>query len=125
LFVFGGGGGNVGDTATFTNQTIYGAFYNSTSDTMIITQMQIGLQGTSPSIVTRVYWNDSLNVTAGATSLTASGTTATNIYTGTTVTTFANTKIPPGVWIWCVTPTVTTKPTFMSVTLIGYKKQRF
>lgn len=125
LFVFGGGGGNSGDTATFNTSTIYGAFFNSLSDTLNITRMQIGLQGTSPNVTVRVYWNDSLNVTAGATPLTTSGTAATNTTTGTSVTTFLNTKIPPNVWVWCVTSGVTTKPTFMSVTLIGYKKQIF
>jgi hypothetical protein len=125
LFAFGGGGGNAGDTASFSTSTIYGAFFNSLSDTLNITSMQIGLQGSSPSVTVRVYWNDSLNVTAGATPLTTSGTNATNTTTGTTVTSFANTKIPPNVWVWCVTSAVTTKPTFMSVTLIGYKKQIF
>lgn len=125
LFVFGGGGGNSSDTATFTTSTIYGAFFNSLSDTMIITRMQIGLQGTSPNVTVMVYWNDSLNVTAGAVPLVSAGTAATNIYTGTSATTFTNIKIPPNVWVWCVTSTVTTKPTFLSVTLIGYKKPIF
>lgn len=125
LFVFGGGGGNTADTATFNTSTIYGAFFNSLSDTLNITQLQVVLQGSSPSVTIRIYWNDSLNVTAGATALTASGTSVTNTTTGTTVTTFANNKIPPNVWVWCVTSAVTTKPTFMSATLIGYKKQIF
>jgi len=123
LFVFGGGGANAGDTASFTPSTVYGSFFNSLNDTLVITRMQIGLQGTSPNVTIKVYWNDSLNVTAGATSLTVSGSTATNIYTGTTVTTFTNYKIPPNVWVWCMTTVVTTKPTYMTATLIGYKKR--
>lgn len=123
LFVFGGGGANAGDTSSFTTSTIYGAFFNSLSDTLVLTRMQIGLQGTSPNVTVRVYWNDSLNVTAGATALTTSGSVATNIYGGTSVTSFANNKIPPNVWVWCKTSAVTTKPTFLSVTLIGYKKR--
>lgn len=123
LFVFGGGGANAGDTASFTPSTVYGSFFNSLNDTLVITRMQIGLQGTSPNVTVKVYWNDSLNVTAGATSLTTSGTTATSTATGTSVTTFTNYKIPPNVWVWCVTPVVTTKPTYMTATLIGYKKR--
>jgi len=123
LFAFGGGGANAGDTASFTPSTVYGSFFNSLNDTLVITRMQIGLQGTSPNVTIKVYWNDSLNVTAGATSLTVSGSTATNIYTGTTVTTFTNYKIPPNVWVWCMTTVVTAKPTYMTATLIGYKKR--
>ena len=123
LFIFGGGGANAGDTATFTPSTVYGSFFNSLNDTLVITRMQIGLQGTSPNVTIKVFWNDSLNVTAGATALTASGSAATNIYTGTTVTAFTNYKIPPGVWVWCMTTVVTTKPTYMTATLIGYKKR--
>lgn len=123
LISFGGGGANAGDTASFTTSTIYGAVFTGLSDTLTITRMMIGLKGTSPNVTVRIYWNDSLGVTAGATALTASGTAATDIYTGTSVTSFANTKIPPGNWVWCTTSVVTAKPSFMSVTLIGTKNR--
>jgi len=123
LASFAGGGANAGDTTAFTTSTIYGSFFNSLSDTLVITNLRIGLQGTSPSVGVTVYWNDSLAVTAGATKLVNAGSTATNIYTGTSVTSFDNTKIPPGVWVWVQTTAVTTKPTYMTATLIGYKKR--
>lgn len=122
LMVFGGGGANSDDTSVFTTSTMYGSLWTAITDTFVITKMVIGLQGTSPSVLVRVYWSATLG-SGSPTSLTASGTTATNTTTGTIVTTFSNSKIPPGNFIWCTTPTVTTKPTFMTVTLIGYKSR--
>jgi len=124
MFVFGAGSGAAGDTSAFSTSALYGSFYNNGSDTILVTSLQIGLQGTSPSINATVYFNDSLAVTAGATKLVNAGSTATNIYTGTTVSSFDNTKIPPGNWVWVQTGTVTTKPTFFVLTLIGYKIRR-
>lgn len=122
LASFGAGSGAAGDTAAFSTSAIYGSFYNGGPDTMFVTSYRIGLQGTSPSITATVYYNDSLNVTAGATQLVVGGTSATNIYTGTNATP-TNQSIPPGNWVWVKTPTVTTKPTYFSLTLIGYKKK--
>lgn len=124
LASFGAGSVALSDTLAFTTSAIYGSFYNSGSDTLVITSVQVGLQGTSPSINTKIWFNDSLNVTAGATALVNAGNTCTNIYTGTTISSFDNTKIPPGNWVWVSTPTVTTKPTYFSLTLIGYKSRR-
>lgn len=123
LASFGGGSGAAGDTAVFSTSAIYGSFFNSGYDTLYITRIQVGLQGTSPSVAVKVWYNDSLNVTAGGTALVTAGNTCTDIYTGTSITTFDNYKIPPGVWVWVATPTVTTKPTYFTLTLIGYKKR--
>ncbi len=125
IATFGGGGGNAGDTTSFTTSTIYGSFYTGEGlDTLSITGMNIGLQGTSPNVTVTVYWNDSLNVTAGAVKLVNAGSAATNIYTGTSVTTFDNWKIPPGVWVWVKTTVVATKPTYLTVTLQGFREGR-
>lgn len=124
LAAFGGGSGNAGDTVAFTTSTIYGSFYNYGSDTLIITKMQVGLQGTSANVDVQCYWNDSLNVIAGASVLLADeNRNCTNIYTGTSLVSLINYKIPPGVWVWVKTPIVTTKPTYFSLSLIGYKKR--
>lgn len=123
LASFGAGAGLSTDTAAFQTTSIYGSFYNDGSDTLIVTKLKIGLQGSSPSITADVFWNDSLNVSAGATKLVTAGTAATNIYEGTTVTSFDNTKIPPGNWIWVKTSSLSTKPTYFSLSLIGYKKR--
>ena len=120
---FGGGGGQAGDTTTFSTSTIYGSFYNDGSDTLVITSIRAVLQGSSPSLVPTVYFNDSLNVTAGATKLVNSPATLTNTATGASATP-DNKKIPPGVWVWVKTETVTTKPTYFSLTILGYKKRR-
>lgn len=123
LASFGGGSGAAGDTIVFSTTALYGSFFNSSYDTLYITRIQVGLQGSSPSVLVKVWYNDSLNVTAGATALVTAGNTCTNTYTGTSITTFNNYKIPPGVWVWVATPTVTTKPTYFTLTLIGYKKR--
>ncbi len=123
LASFGAGGSNAGDTTSFTTSTIYGSFYNDGSDTLVITSIRAVLQGSSPSLVPTVYYNDSINVTAGATKLVNSPSALTNTAVGVSSTP-DNKKIPPGVWVWVKTETVTTKPTYFSLTLIGYKKRK-
>jgi hypothetical protein len=123
LAVFGAGSGAAGDTAAFSTSAVYGSFYNAGSDTLIITQMRAGVLGTSPSITTEVYWNDSLNITAGATILVSGGTSVTGTIGATNVTSFTNNKIPPNVWVFVRTSAVETKPTYFTLTLLGYKKR--
>jgi len=124
LAVFGAGSGAAGDTAAFSTSAVYGSFYNAGSDTLIITQMRAGVLGTSPSITTEVYWNDSLNVIGGgATLLVTGGTSVTGTIGATNVTSFTNNKIPPNVWVFVRTSAVATKPTYFTLTLLGYKKR--
>jgi hypothetical protein len=123
LAVFGAGSGAAGDTAAFSTSAVYGSFYNAGSDTLIITQMRAGVLGTSPNITTEVYWNDSLNITAGATILVSGGTSVTGTIADTNVTSFTDNKIPPGVWVFVRTSAVATKPTYFTLTLLGYKKR--
>jgi hypothetical protein len=123
LAVFGAGSGAAGDTAAFSTSAVYGSFYNAGSDTLIITQMRAGVLGTSPSITTEVYWNDSLNITAGATILVSGGTSVTGTIGATNVTSFTDNKIPPNVWVFVRTSAVATKPTYFTLTLLGYKKR--
>jgi hypothetical protein len=123
LAVFGAGSGAAGDTLAFSTSALYGSFYNAGSDTLIITQMRAGVLGTSPSITTEVYWNDSLNITAGATILVSGGTSVTGTIGETNVTSFTNNKIPPNVWVFVRTSAVATKPTYFTLTLLGYKKR--
>jgi hypothetical protein len=123
LAVFGAGSGAAGDTAAFSTSAVYGSFYNAGSDTLIITQMRAGVLGTSPSITTEVYWNDSLNITAGATILVSGGTSVTGTIGETNVTSFTDNKIPPNVWVFVRTSAVATKPTYFTLTLLGYKKR--
>jgi hypothetical protein len=124
LVSFGAGSGAAGDTSAFSVSAVYGSFYNDGSDTLIITQMRAGVLGTSPSITTEIYWNDSLNITDGATILVSGGTSVTGTIGATNVTSFTNNKIPPGVWVFCRTSAVATKPTYFTLTLLGYKKRK-
>lgn len=124
LAVFGAGSGAAGDTAAFSTSAVYGSFYNAGNDTLIITQMRAGVLGTSPSITTEVYWNDSLNVIGGgATLLVTGGTSVTGTIGATNVTSFTNNKIPPNMWVFVRTSAVATKPTYFTLTLLGYKKR--
>jgi hypothetical protein len=123
LAVFGAGSGAAGDTLAFSTSAVYGSFYNAGSDTLIITQMRAGVLGTSPNITAEVYWNDSLNITAGATILVSGGTSVTGTIGATNVTSFTNNKIPPNVWVFVRTSAVATKPTYFTLTLLGYKKR--
>jgi hypothetical protein len=124
LAVFGAGSGAISDTAAFTTSAVYGSFYNAGNDTLIITQMRAGVLGTSPNITTEVYWNDSLNVTAGATILVTGGTSVTGTIGATNVTSFTNNKIPPNNWVFVRTSAVATKPTYFTLTLLGYRKRQ-
>ena len=124
LAAFGAGSGAAGDTLAFTTSAVYGSFYNAGNDTLIITQMRAGVLGTSPSITTEVYWNDSLNITAGATILVTGGTSVTGTIGATNVTSFTNNKIPPNNWVFVRTSAVATKPTYFTLTLLGYRKRQ-
>ena len=120
---FGAGARLPGDTAAFTDSTIYGSFYNDGEDTLVITAMRIVMQGTNDTLTINVEWNDSLNTTG--TKLKTAYAAANNNYTGNSYTSFDNTKIPPGNHVWCKSPTVIPgrRPTYLSVTLIGYKNE--
>jgi len=125
LAVFGAGSGAAGDTAAFSTSAVYGSFYNAGNDTLIITQMRAGVLGTSPNITTEVYWNDSLNVIGGgATLLVTGGTSVTGTIGATNVTSFTNNKIPPNNWVFVRTSAVATKPTYFTLTLLGYRKRQ-
>lgn len=121
---FGAGSGAAGDTSAFSTTALYGSFYlNAGADTIIITGYTGVVQGTSASVTPTIWFNDSLNVTAGGTRVVNSPAAVTSTTTGNTVTSLDNTKIPPGNFVWVTTGTVTTKPTYFNLTLIGYRKR--
>ena len=119
LAVFNVGSAAAGDTAAFSTSTLAGSFYLDGTDTMFVTSYRVALQGTSASITPEVWFNDSLNVTAGGTRL-ATGSAITNLTTGTSVTPTTN-KIPPGNFVFVRFSAVTTKPTYFTLTLFGYR----
>ncbi len=119
LATFTVGSAAAGDTAAFSTSTLAGSFYLSGTDTLFITSYTVALQGTSPSITPEVWFNDSLNVTAGGTLL-ATGSAITNTTTGTSVTATTN-KIPQGNFVFVRFSAVTTKPTYFTLTLFGYR----
>ena len=120
LAVFNVGSAAAGDTAAFSTSTLAGSFYLDGTDTMFVTSYRVALQGTSASITPEVWFNDSLNVTAGGTKLVNSPSAITNLTTGTSVTPDTN-KIPPGNFVFVRFSAVTTKPTYFTLTLFGYR----
>ena len=99
---FGAGSGAAGDTAAFTTSAYYGSFYNSTTDTIVVTAIDKAIL--VGSVSDTLFYN---------TTLTTSGATAIAV----------GTKIPPGKYVFSRTPAITTKPTYLSITLIGYRKR--
>lgn len=134
IFVFGAGGGNAADTAVFTTSTLYGAFYNGGSDTIVATELRaVMVAGDTPSgtdtLAIQVYWNDTLNVTTGAsvTLLNSADLGINSVTTGTSDTSFDNSKIPPNVWVFMRSPGVVTgrKPNMLVATLMGYRIPKY
>jgi hypothetical protein len=119
LATFGGGSGISTDTAAFNVGALYGSFYNSDNVTLTVSKIQIVLQGTSPSITVNLYYGTSLN--SGGTAINSGGTVCSNTSTGTSVSGL-NIKIAPNNWVWCTSNAITTKPTYLSATIIGTKK---
>lgn len=114
--------GAAGDTANFrtfaTHGYTYGAFFWDGSDTLVVTKL-IGWVNSGGSVAIQVSW-DANNEDATPTNLNTSAPTITSSTTGNSDTAFDNAEIPPQRWVWLTTPTVTTQPTKLRVTLIGY-----
>ena len=124
-FPFGGGGGNLADTASFTNSTYYGSFFNKGSDTLLVRSIYgIIVTGSGTSTIgVQLYWNDTLKYTT-ADSLNAAPFTVNSTTTGNEDVSFFHYIIPPNVWVWMMSPTISVgnKPSMLSVTM-SYSKQ--
>lgn len=127
LFVFGGGGGNDGDTTAITTNTLYGAFFNAGSDTLVVTQLRVAMEaGTTPlgtdTVSVHISWD--INLKDGSPTLLNTNPLGCNSITGGTVdASFAASKIPPSVWVWATTPGVVVgrKPSMVVMQISGYK----
>lgn len=127
LFIFGAGSGFSADTALFNNNRLAGAFYNSGSDTLYVTELRgVLVEGTgTETIDVQVSWD--ANMKDGTpTNLNTSPLTVTSMTTGTSDTTFDNNGIPPGVWVWCTMTGASSgnKPTMLILTMTGFKRNR-
>ena len=123
--VFGLGGGLTADTASFNDNAIIGQFFNKGSDTIFITSMMcILVEGTGTETVdVQVSWHATFK-SGSATNLNAAAYTVTSITTGNEDTSFANSTIPPNVFVWCTISGVSAgnRPSYLGVTLSGYKR---
>ena len=124
LVTFGAGTGLAADTALMNNGVLIGSFYNEGSDTLIITQL-VGIlkEGTgTETISVQISWHATF-LSGSATSLNAAALAITSLTTGTIDTSFVNAKIPPNVFVWGILSGASTdnKPTYLNVTLSGYK----
>jgi hypothetical protein len=118
------GSGLVKDTALFQNNAVTGAYYIDGSDTLVVTSMandMIEGAGTE-SVGVQVSWHSTL-LSGSATNLNSSAYTVTSMTTGNIDESFAENKIPPGVWVWSRLSGITSgnKPSFLATTLSGYK----
>jgi hypothetical protein len=127
LMVFGGGGGQAGDTAVFSTSTIYGSFYNAGSDSLKITELRVIMLGdATDTLSVDILWDVNLN-DGTPTELNADPLPVNSFTTGDTDTAFGTAKIPPGVWVWCETPGVVAgrKPTYFNAQISGYKIPKY
>ncbi len=127
LFIFGAGGGLTSDTALFNNNVIAGVFYNSGVDTLVVTEIRgVMAEGTgTETINVQVSWHATFK-SESATNLNSAAFTITSITTGTADTSFNGNNIPPGVFVWCTLSGASkdNKPTLLSLTMSGYKRNR-
>lgn len=127
LFIFGTGSGYSADTALFNDNRLAGAFYNSGSDTLYVTELRgVLVEGTgTETIDVQVSWDVNMkDVTP--TNLNTTALTITSMTTGTADASFNNNGIPPGVWVWCTLSGASSdnKPTMLILTMTGYKRNR-
>lgn len=127
LFVFGLGSGHSTDTALFNNGRLAGAFYNSGSDTLYVTELRgVLVEGTGiETIDVQVSWHANMR-DVSAVNLNTSAITINNMTTGTSDVSFNNNGIPPGQWVWCVLSGASSgnKPTALMLTMTGYRRNR-
>jgi hypothetical protein len=127
LFVFGLGSGHSTDTALFNNGRLAGAFYNSGSDTLYVTELRgVLVEGTGmETIDVQVSWHTNMR-DVSAINLNTTALTINNMTTGTSDTSFNNNGIPPGRWVWCVLSGASSgnKPTALMLTMTGYRRNR-
>jgi hypothetical protein len=127
LFVFLFGGGLIADTAVFNDNAIAGCFFNKGSDTLIITELRgVLAEGTGTETVSvQISWHATFK-SGSATDLNGSALAITSTTTGTVDASFAANTIPPNVFVWCKISGVSAgnRPSFLSVTLSGHKKNR-
>jgi len=127
LFVFGLGSGHSADTALFNNGRLAGAFYNSGSDTLYVTELRgVLVEGTgTETIDVQVSWHTNMK-DVSAINLNTTALTINNTTTGTSDTSFNNNGIPPGRWVWCVLSGASSgnKPTALMLTMTGYRRNR-
>ena len=128
IFVFGLGSGVAADTAVFKDNAIAGVFYNSGSDTLKITSlMGVLAEGSgTETIAVQVSWHATFK-SGSATNLNSSALTVNSITTGTSDTSFANDKIPPGVFVWCTLSGTSAgnKPSLLILTMSGYRIPKY
>mgnify|MGYP007112120343 FL=1 len=123
IFVFGGGGGNAGDTTSFTTSTIYGAFFNEGKDTLAVTSLRVIMLGdATDTLSVDILWDVNLN-DGTPTELNSDPFPVNSLTTGDEDTSFAAYKIPPDNWVWCKTPGVVSgrKPTYFIAQINGYR----
>lgn len=126
LFTFGAGSGASGDTTAFSTSALYGSFYNAGSDSLIITSINAVMQGSNDTLKISVCFSDTLKAVSPSYVLNSYSINNNSVGKNATSGDFTTAKIPPGKHVYCLSPYVLAgrKPTYLSVTVIGYKKRK-
>lgn len=126
IFPFGLGGGNAGDTASFTTNSKPGYFRNTTGDTLVAVSLDCVMEGDAgDTLGFNVYWDVNFCDGTPEFKLNTNPFPVNSLTTGNVDTSFANTKIPPDYWVWGVTPTIVAgkKPKLFVGNLTFYTKR--
>jgi hypothetical protein len=131
LFTAGYGWGAATDTTGIDITADFGGWYNDGSDTVQLAKV-IGIVKNSKnasSVTINIYWDANYYDATPADSAFTAGLAVSSTTAGTSTTTFAEAKIPPGMWVW-VKPcrslgTTGTKPSKLRLSVSGYKIPKY
>jgi len=131
LFTAGYGWGAATDTTGIDITADFGGWYNDGSDTVQLAKV-IGIVKNSKnasSVTINIYWDANYYDATPADSAFTAGLAVSSTTAGTSSTTFAEAKIPPGMWVW-VKPcrslgTTGTKPSKLRLSVSGYKIPKY
>lgn len=108
------------DTAYFRPTYEYPALYVDGTDTLYVTKIIGVVQGSSPSVALKMVF-DVNHLDGTPTEINSSALTITSTTAGTSTTTIANPKVPPGVWMWPDVTAVATQPYMLTLNVFGYR----
>lgn len=114
------GAGIPSDTALFRQGYKYASLNEDGTDTLVITKIKGTVQGTSPDVDVKFYY-DVNEFDATPTAVNTTALTITSTTTGNSTTTINNPKIPPGYFLWPELTETTVQPIRLGLWVYGYR----